>query len=145
MMAVPVPVTIQCIEQAANLQQVPVAIILGLLKTEGGRVGSQSRNNDGSLDLGPMQINNRAWGPIVARMHFEGNLELAEENLRDFGCYNIHIGTWIFKQYVNEAGGNLAEAVGFYNSHTPVKKLAYQRRFISNFIQLFGPHPGAGG
>lgn len=141
-MSGPVPVTIECVEQAANLQGVPLAVVLGLLKTEGGRIGSSTGNTDGSHDLGPMQVNDRTWGPVVARMHFGGDRAQALIALRDYGCYNIHIGTWIYKGYVQEAKGNLAEAIGLYNSHTPVKKLAYQRRFLQNFMALFGKRSG---
>ena len=141
-----VPVTAACVMQAASIQQVPPQIILGLLKTEGGRVGMESpnRGKDGkafSYDLGPMQVNDRVWVPVVADMHFGGDHAAARRALRDHGCYNVHIGAWIYRQYVDEAKGDLAEAVGYYNSHTPSKKRAYQRRFSENFMQLFG---GAG-
>ena len=133
-----IPVTAECLVQAAYYQKIPLPIILGLLKTEGGHVGGVSVNTNGSKDLGPIQINDRAWVPTLAKMHFGGDQEAAYEALRDNGCYNVHVGAWIFHQYVDEANGNLAEAVGLYNSHTPVHKQAYQRRFIQNFVALFG-------
>lgn len=142
-----VPVTAACLMHAANVQQVPPQILLGLLKTEGGKVGSESpnRGKDGkvfSYDLGPMQVNDKVWVPVVADMHFGGDRQAARTALRDHGCYNIHIGAWIYRQYVDEAKGDLAEAVGFYNSHTPSKKRAYQKRFAESFVSLFGNPAG---
>lgn len=133
------PVTAECIIDAAKLQNFPPHIILGLLKTEGGHLGSETPNTNGSVDLGPMQINNRVWVPILARIYFNGNYRAAYLALRDHGCYSVYIGAWIFRQYLDEAKGNYAEAVGFYNSHNERAKHAYQMRFAQNFKQLFGP------
>jgi soluble lytic murein transglycosylase-like protein len=132
------PVTAECVVQAARLQGIPPEIILGLLKTEGGHLGSESPNRNGSYDLGPMQVNNRVWVPKLARLHFGGDERAAYAALRDHGCYSIHIGAWIFRQYLQEAGGNYGEAIGLYNSHTEGPKRAYQARFAANFRQLFG-------
>ena len=137
------PLTAACVLQAAQLQSVPPHILLGLLKTEGGRVGGERTNRNGSKDLGPMQINDRTWIPQLARMHFGGDREATFAALRDHGCYNMHIGAWIFRQYLDEAKGNYAEAVGFYNSHNEAPKRAYQARFAQNFMQLFGGVAGA--
>ena len=130
------PVTVECIQQASRLQNIPVMIILGLLKTEGGHLGEESPNIDGSIDLGPMQINNRTWIPMFADKLFHGDQNLTYELVRDQGCLNIHLGTWIFKQYLDEAHGNYAEAIGFYNSHNPIAKRNYQIKFAKNFAEL---------
>jgi soluble lytic murein transglycosylase-like protein len=132
------PVTAQCVLQAARLQNIPFQIILGFLKTEGGRLGMESRNSNGSYDLGPMQINSTVWVPKLAVMHFGGDEKAAWVALRDYGCYNINIGAWIFRQYLDEAHGDYADAVGLYNSHNPAPKRAYQIRFAQNFEELFG-------
>jgi soluble lytic murein transglycosylase-like protein len=132
------PVTAQCVIAAARLQNIPPQIILGFLKTEGGRLGMESLNRNGSYDLGPMQINSSTWVPKLAEMHFSGDRRAAWIALRDYGCYNINIGAWIFRQYLDEAHGNYADAVGFYNSHNEGPKRAYEERFAANFSRLFG-------
>jgi soluble lytic murein transglycosylase-like protein len=137
------PVTATCVLESAKLQGIPPHIILGLLKTEGGRIGMEHVNRDGSVDLGPMQINARAWLDRLARMHFNGDRGAAYAALRDHGCYNVLIGGWIFRQYLDEAGGNYATAVGYYNSHNPGPMMAYERRFATNFVELFGGMMGA--
>lgn len=130
------PVTRECILKTADAFHVPYRIILTLLRTEGGRLGMEHRNNNGTYDLGPMQVNSR-WMPEIARMHFSGNQREAWDAVRDWGCYNILVGTWVFRGYVDEANGNLAEAVGLYNSHSPKPKMAYQHKFASRYAELF--------
>lgn len=133
-----VPVTAECIVQASQAQGVPIPIILGLLKVEGGRVGSESLNRNGSRDLGPMQINDRVWVPTLAKLAFNGNEGQTWLALRDHGCLNIHVGAWIYRQQLDAARGNHAEAIGTYHSRTPDKKAAYQQRFAEHFARLFG-------
>lgn len=132
-----------CVMQAASVQQIPPAIIITILETEGGKVGMATPNvgKDGkvfSYDLGPMQVNDRVWAPVLANKHFGGNIEAAKLALRENGCYNIHVGAWIFRGYLDEANGDYLEAVGFYNSHTPSIKKIYQKKFQKNFKRLFG-------
>ncbi len=138
-MAGVVPLTVACLLQAAQLQHVPPAVILTVLKVEGGHVGTVSKNTNGSEDLGPMQVNTSAWLKPVASMHFGGDTKAAYEALRDNGCYNIHVGTWILRQAIDEAGGNIYEGIGLYNSHTTKYKVRYQSLFRKHFWEMFGP------
>ncbi len=130
------PVTAACVLSAARLQRVPAALILGILKTEGGQLGAETRNTDGSFDLGPMQINDRTWLGQIARLHFHGDMAQARQYVRDDGCYNIHIGTWIFKQNLVESHGDYRMAVGYYNSHDAARAERYVRAFIRNLKAL---------
>jgi hypothetical protein len=50
-------VPIECINSAAIQYQVPAIVIISVLQVEGGRVGTASRNSNGTYDYGPMQIN----------------------------------------------------------------------------------------
>jgi soluble lytic murein transglycosylase-like protein len=130
------PASVECVISASKLQGIPVAIIFGFLKTEGGHVGQESANTDGSYDLGPMQINDHAWLSRIAGLHFGGNVNAARDAVRDDGCYNIHIGTWIFKQVLVEADGDYRRAVGYYNSHNPVHAARYVQRYSENLQQV---------
>ena len=110
------PVTVACVQQAAATYGIPEALILEVLKTEGGRPGLARRNRDGSHDLGPMQVNTR-W---VRR---EG---LNARDLHDHGCYNLHVGTAILARELR-AAPDLATGVGNYHSRTPRHHQRYQR------------------
>lgn len=132
-----VPATPQCLIKAAESQKIPITIMLALIKTEGGRPGLESApNSDGSRDLGVMQINDRVWVPKLARMTFGGDRKLARATIRDDGCYNMLIGAWVYRGYVDEAGGDWARAAGYYNSHTPKHMAAYQKRVAASFVRV---------
>lgn len=56
-----------CILMAAQNYSVPPSVLLGIYQVEGGAVGQAVGPNDnGSYDLGPMQINT-IWLPELAR------------------------------------------------------------------------------
>ena len=131
-----------CIRDIAIEQNIPSEILLALMKTEGGRVGMERYNppahgkSGGSYDLGIMQVNDVAWLPTVANMHFDGDRRLARQTIKNSRCYNVSIGAWIFKKYLVEANGNFATAVGYYNSHTPQYMHRYQNMVARNLLQV---------
>jgi hypothetical protein len=129
-----------CLDQAAQLQDVPVQVIITFLKTEGGDIGVSSRNSDGSHDLGAMQINDSTWLPLLSQLNFNGDKALTRKELLYNPCYNINVGTWIFRQYLNSAHNNYSEAIGWYNSHNTYYSDRYKERFASNFLELFGKY-----
>lgn len=135
-------ITDGCVARAVARYHVPLDIMLGIMRTEGGRVGSASRNTDGSYDLGPMQVNDDTWVPVLARQELgadtPGREKFIEAMLRYNACYNINMGFYIYSQYLRQAGGNYMQAVGYYNSHDPVAMRAYQANFARNFVKLFG-------
>jgi hypothetical protein len=131
-------VTLACILEAASLQKLPPQIVISIMDVEGGRVGMASKNRDGSEDLGPMQVNTRAWLKEIADLHFNGNQNLAYYSLRDHGCYNIHIGTWILRRAIDAENGNMLAGVGRYHSNTPGRKERYQQKVVESFMKIFG-------
>ena len=133
---VPSAPTIECLMRASQGFGIPVAVILAVAKTEGGRVGMQSPNTNGSYDLGPMQINDRVWVPVLAQLT-GGNYALARNILINHGCANLIFGTWILKQEYDKSG-NLATAVGWYHSRTPVHMNRYQEKVKQNLLALLG-------
>ena len=55
-----------CLMMASQTYSVPPAVMVGIMQVEGGRVGQQVLNTNGSYDLGPMQINT-IWVPRLAK------------------------------------------------------------------------------
>lgn len=106
-----------------------------MLDVERGWAGAEQPNRtpEGrvvSHDLGPMQINDRAWGDTFARVG------IARESLRDNACLNIHAGTWILwthwrsiraeRAKANEPeDGALGAAILRYHSRTPKHQARY--------------------
>lgn len=117
-----------CIDAAGRAHTVPPAILVVLLEVEGGRLGEVSPNKDKngdikSVDIGPMQVND-AWLPKLAA-HWRASKEAAYLALRDEFCANIEGGAWILRQALDEAKGDLWEAIGLYHSHTESHKAEY--------------------
>ena len=133
-----VPVTAACILAAAQIQSIHPMNIITIMKVEGGKVGEYSTNRNGSVDLGPMQINNKVWVPVLAKKHFNGDESLTHERLLNDGCYNVHVGAWILRENINRADGDVLEGIGRYHSGTPKHKNRYIAAFKENFKLLFG-------
>lgn len=106
-----------CVEKAAQAFEVEPIVIWTLLDVESGTVGKVSRNTNGTVDIGPMQINS------IHLPRLE-KLGVTLEQLRDNLCTNINVGTWIFKQEYARTK-NVAQAVASYHSRTPRHQARY--------------------
>ncbi len=131
--AKPVPV-VACIESAAAVYRMPPAVILILLRVEGGSLGRVSPNLNGTVDIGPMQVNT-IWVPRVAR-HWNASAPEAYAALRDNFCANIEAATWILRQAMDDAHGDFWQGVGFYHSHDPGYKADYLRKVLRQTLRL---------
>ncbi len=130
------PVTPQCLLHAVSIHRLPLSVVLALMHTEGGSPGSDHLNDNGSHDLGVMQVNDRTWLAEIATHDFHGDRATAKSRLRDDGCYNVMWGTEIFARYVDEAQGRYWLAVGYYNSHNDKPRIAYTRTVISKYLEV---------
>ncbi|WP_083301982.1 lytic transglycosylase domain-containing protein [Kozakia baliensis] len=116
-----------CLTAAAANARVSPAVLLVLLYVEGGHPGTVSDNRNGTVDLGPMQVNSTWVGRIATR--WRTTPQQAYAALRDSSCASIEAGSWILGQALAETHGDLWQAVAFYHSHTPRYGEAYLRRF----------------
>ena len=91
-------------------------------------------DKDGSADLGLMQVNTQ-WVPAVARAT-RAREDVIRAKLIQDGCFNIKVAAAILDVYKAEAHGNMLEAVGFYHSHTPDLKAAYQTKVLAAALNL---------
>src|ERR1700742_38455 len=105
-----------CILAAANVYQVPPAVMIGIMHVEGGHIGQQAGPNfNGTYDLGPMQVNTRWVRQLAALWHV--NEHTAHTWVRDNGCVNVHVAAWILKQKITESG-SLFGGIATYHSST---------------------------
>src|ERR1700748_1793417 len=120
-MAVPY---LSCMALVASLYGLPPRVLPSIQAVEGGRPGLVHINRDGSQDLGVMQVNTR-WGQPLA---VESGMTQAdvEWRLRYDACFDIAAAGAILRIYLDEAGGDLLRAVGYYHSHTPALADAYR-------------------
>lgn len=126
-----------CVIEAASVQQLPPKLLVSIIKVEGGRPGTASKNTNQTEDLGVMQINTGAWLDLVARAHFDGNRTKAYRQLRDDGCYNIHVGSWILRRAIDQSKGDFWHGVGRYHSATPVHNARYQAKVKKTWLRYF--------
>lgn len=118
-----------CLMLAAQTYSVPPAVLLGIYQVEGGTVGQAVGPNDnGTYDLGPMQINT-VWIPELAR-HWGVNEATALKWVRDDPCTNMGVSAWILKNHINETG-SLSQAIAHYHSRTPKYGYAYKGRVVT--------------
>ena len=121
-------VPIECVNQAAVRYYVPAKVILSVLKTERGKPGLASSNTNGTVDLGPMQINSIWLKKIIA-------YGVSAEKVRFDPCVNVAVGTWILGQYI-ASSGSYWTGVANYHSHTPIYNHTYQQKIRQQFNAL---------
>ena len=117
-----------CLMMASQTYSVPPAVMVGIMQVEGGRVGQQVLNTNGSYDLGPMQINT-LWVPKLAS-YWGVNEATAKRWIRDDPCTNMGVSAWILRRHMNETG-SLSKAIAYYHSRTPSLGYSYKNRVVS--------------
>lgn len=118
----------ECLTAAAAAHRLPPAVLVILLKVEGGTLGRVTRNTNDTVDIGPMQVNT-IWVPKIAE-HWRTTREAAFTALRDNLCANLEGGAWILRQAMDEARGDFWGGVAIYHSHNPV----HQRRYLRGVL-----------
>ena len=114
---------------AAQTYSVPPAVLVGIHQVEGGAVGQAVGPNDnGSYDLGPMQINT-LWVPELAEK-WGVSENTAYRWVRDDPCTNMGVAAWILRTHMNETG-SLARAIAHYHSRTPQYGYPYKGRVVA--------------
>ncbi len=112
---------------AANTYSVPPAVLAGIQQVEGGKVGQQVLNTNGTYDLGPMQINT-LWMPQLAK-HWGVDVSTAKRWVRDDACTNMGVSAWILRRHLNETK-SLSKAISYYHSRTPDIGTRYRGKVI---------------
>jgi hypothetical protein len=123
-----------CLTAAGNAYREPAALLVILLNVEGGQLGAVSPNTNGTVDIGPMQVND-IWVPKVAE-HWRTSRHAAFVALRDNFCANVEAGAWILRMGLDEAHGDFWEGVGFYHSHDPDHKAIYLASVLKQAMRL---------
>jgi hypothetical protein len=123
-----------CITAAAKVYRLPPAVLVILLNVEGGSLGRVSPNTNGTVDIGPIQVN-QIWLPEVAA-HWHATIADAYKALRDNFCANVEAGAWILRRGLDEARGDFWEGVGYYHSHGPEHKTRYLQEVLRQVLRL---------
>lgn len=118
-----------CLTAAASTHRVPPAVLVILLDVEGGQLGRVSGNTNGTVDIGPMQVN-EIWLPELAR-HWRAPVAQTFIALRDNFCANVEAGAFILRRGLDEVPGDFWTGVGNYHSHDRAYKVAYLRKVLA--------------
>ncbi len=117
-----------CIMLASQTYDVPPALLAGIYKAEGGKVGQEVKNTNGSYDLGPMQINT-IWLPELSK-EWGVNVDTARQLVRDDACTNVNVAAWILRGHLDRTR-SLSTALKHYHSKTPKYGDKYKKRVIN--------------
>ena len=126
--AVARPLTWECVVDAAHAYNLPLAALVGILATEGGKTGEALSNTNGTWDMGAFQVNT---------CHVKGLMRAGftpEAILRD-GCANAYAAAWILRKEYDRTR-NIWDAVGAYHSRTPKFRDAYLERVREHLTKL---------
>ncbi len=126
--AVARPLTWECVVDAAHAYNLPLAALVGILATEGGKTGEALSNTNGTWDMGPFQVNT---------CHVEELLlaGFAPDVLLRDGCANAYAAAWILRKEYDRTR-NIWGAVGAYHSRTPHLREAYLGRVRKHLARL---------
>lgn len=117
-----------CLLLASQTYKVPPAVMIGIMHVEGGRVGQEVRNSNGSYDLGPMQVNT-IWIPQLAGL-WGVDHSTARQWVRDNGCVNVYVAAWILRQQIDKTSG-LYSGIARYHSATRWRGHDYANKVIA--------------
>jgi len=106
-----------CFDSAAAYQGISANVLRAIAIKENSRCDATiSRNTNGSVDVGCMQINSIHFKELSAH-------GVLPNDLLD-QCKNIYVGAWHYKKMIRKYG-NTWYAVGAYHSETPGLRDAY--------------------
>jgi hypothetical protein len=140
-----VQLTTACFLAAANAYTLPPAVLYGILRVEGGRVGMATQNNDQrrSQDLGPFQINT-VWLRTFTIYWRLPDQQTTYRILRDDGCANALAAAAILRYHLL-ATNDLETAVGRYHAG-PAGSAAEAARYLRSYryVLRYGRLPPRG-
>ncbi|WP_052181221.1 lytic transglycosylase domain-containing protein [Plesiomonas sp. ZOR0011] len=132
----PQPPSIEaCIAASSNRFNVHTDLIKAVIRTEGGKVGTKSKNKNGSYDLGIMQIN-------TIHLPSLQQYGITEKQLIHNACVNIAAGTWLLAKSIGTPSNAYEywQGVGNYHSKTPKLNVTYRNKVWRNLLSIRQKH-----
>jgi hypothetical protein len=126
----------RCIHLAANGKPWLEKTLWALRDQEGGWVGAEIRNVDGSDDLGPLQINSW-WVEKIAMLVHRSPRSVRWWLVHD-ACFNVEAARWIFLSGM-AATHDFWTAIGIYHSPTRWRQQRYANGVAHHLTRRFGP------
>lgn len=124
-----------CIHQASLGRPWLEKTLWGLRDQEGGWIGAEVANTNGSHDLGPMQVNSW-WVPRIAAQVGKPAAHVRHW-LRFDACFNAEAARWVFLDALRTTG-DFWKAVGIYHSPTIWRQRQYTASVVEHLQKRFG-------
>ena len=125
----------RCIQSASAGRSWLEKTLWGLRDQEGGWIGAEILNTDGSYDLGPMQVNSWWVGRISKVLRHSGS-DVRHWLIHD-ACFNVRAARWIFLSGL-AVTGDYWQAVGAYHSPTKLRQQRYRANVAGKLLKRFG-------
>ena len=129
------PVIAACITRSAGGRVWLEKTLWGLRDQEGGWIGAEVANSDGSHDLGPLQVNSW-WVPRLAAITGRPQRHIRHW-LKQDACFNVEVARWIFLSGLATTG-NYWKAIGVYHSPTGWRQRRYAQSVARKMHGRFG-------
>ena len=121
-----------CMAQSAAAYKLPLVLLQAIAKTEGGSTGTVSRNKNGSVDMGVMQVNSIHLQS--APHNFLARGVTASQLIND-DCVNIAAGASILRYEIDRAP-DFWTGVARYHSRTPHFAAIYLAKVVNHLRTL---------
>ena len=125
----------QCIRQAAGGRAWLEKTLWGLRDQEGGWIGAQVPNGNGTHDLGPLQVNS-FWVPKLSRLTGRPP-EQVRGWLKSDPCFNVQAARWIFLSALR-LSNDYWKAIGIYHSPSEWRQRRYANSVAFKLRVRFG-------
>jgi hypothetical protein len=125
----------RCIRNVAEGKPWLEKTLWGLRDQEGGWIGAEVRNTNGSHDLGPLQVNSW-WVEKIANATGRPATHVRWWLTHD-ACFNVSAARWIFLSGL-AVTRDYWSAIGVYHSPTAWRQRAYSASVARRLQQRFG-------
>lgn len=124
-----------CIARSAAGRNWLAKTLWGLRDQEGGWIGAEVANSDGSHDLGPLQVNSW-WIPRLATITGRSERHVRHW-LKQDACFNVEAARWIFLSGLATTR-DYWKAIGVYHSPTGWRQQRYTSSVLVHLRRRFG-------
>jgi hypothetical protein len=131
----PEPELRRCIAAASQGRPWLEKTLWGLRDQEGGWLGAEVLNSNGSHDLGPLQVNSW-WVEKLAAATGRPEQQVRWWLIHD-ACFNVAAARWIFLSGLRVTG-DYWKAIGVYHSPTAWRQARYATSVAGHLRRRFG-------
>jgi len=125
----------ECIRHAAGGRGWLEKTLWGLRDQEGGWIGAEIVNSDGSHDLGPLQVNSW-WVGRISKLTGRKSADVRWWLTHD-ACFNVQAARWIFLSGL-AVTRDYWQAIGVYHSPTGWRQRRYAHSVAAKLRVRFG-------